>query len=201
MQRRGPRELRIIAGEWRGRRLRFPAGTTIRPTPDRVRETLFNWLSARISGARVLDLFAGSGALGLESLSRGATAATFVDSDARALAALREHLAEWGAHGATTVRADALAWLEAGPPRGEPPFDIAFLDPPFDAGLLEQACRRLEARGWLAPGAWIYLEAPVREPLPPLPGGWQPWRTGTAGEVGYHLLQRAAERQDAQARA
>jgi 16S rRNA (guanine966-N2)-methyltransferase len=200
MQRRGPRELRIIAGEWRGRRLRFPAGTTIRPTPDRVRETLFNWLSGRITGVRALDLFAGSGALGLEALSRGAAAATFVDSEARAIEALRERLAEWGARDATLVRADALAWL-AGVPGGASraePFGLVFLDPPFAAGLLADACQRLEAGGWLAPQAWIYLEAPARDPLPTLPAHWELVRSGAAGEVGYHLLRRGGPR-DSQA--
>ncbi len=97
MQQRRPRELRIIAGEWRGRKLRFPDRTSIRPTPDRVRETLFNWIGAQVRGTQVLDLFAGSGALGLESLSRGAAAATFIDSDRARVQALRERLAEWGA--------------------------------------------------------------------------------------------------------
>lgn len=115
MQQRRPRELRIIAGEWRGRKLRFPAETSIRPTPDRVRETLFNWIGPRIRGLRVLDLFAGSGALGLEALSRGASAATFIDSDARAVQALRERLAEFGAHGGQVLRAEAQQFLAAGP--------------------------------------------------------------------------------------
>jgi 16S rRNA (guanine966-N2)-methyltransferase len=200
MQRRGPRELRIIAGEWRGRRLRFPAGTTIRPTPDRVRETLFNWLSGRITGVRALDLFAGSGALGLEALSRGAAAVTFVDSDARAVEALRQRLAEWGARDASVVRSDALAWLGStpGPAAGTDPFGLVFLDPPFAAGLLTAACQRLEAGGWLAPQAWIYVEAPAREPLPTLPAHWEPVRSGAAGEVGYHLLRRGGPR-DSQA--
>jgi 16S rRNA (guanine966-N2)-methyltransferase len=196
MQHRGPRELRIIGGEWRGRKLRFPAGTSIRPTPDRVRETLFNWLSGRIAGVRALDLFAGSGALGLEALSRGAAAATFVDSDARAGAALRERLDAWGARDARVVRADALAWLAGGPDADTrtTPYALVFLDPPFAAGLLAAACQRLESGGWLAQQAWIYLEAPAREALPDLPSGWEVVRTGAAGEVGYHLLRRGGPR-------
>jgi 16S rRNA (guanine966-N2)-methyltransferase len=185
------RELRIIAGTWRGRRLRFPEGPEIRPTPDRVRETLFNWLAPRIHGARVLDLFAGSGALGLESLSRGASHVLFVDSDSRAIEALRELLAEWGAAApqAELRRADALRLLDAPRPAGQPPFDIVFIDPPFAAGLWAAIALRLQRGNWLAPGAFIYFEAPAREPLADLPPSWVRWREGSAGEVGYHLLR------------
>lgn len=178
------RELRIIGGAWRGRKLRFPAGSPIRPTPDRVRETLFNWLGPRIVGARALDLFAGSGALGLEALSRGAAAVTFVERDAPAVQALRERLRAWGASGAQVVHADALAFL-AGAPRL---LDCVFLDPPFDSTLLAAVAPRLAA-GWLAPGALLYLEHPARAPLPALPGSWQALRDKQAGEVGYHLFQ------------
>lgn len=198
----GARELRIIAGQWRGRRWRFPAGPDIRPTPDRVRETLFNWLAPHIRGARVLDLFAGSGALGLESLSRGAAHAEFVDADAKAVAALRERCTEWSAASraaGTPVgdagfhRADALAFL-AMPASGSAPYDIVFLDPPFGAGLWGKAAARLESGGWLAPEALVYVEAPG---LPPgLPAAWRPWREGKAGEVGYHLLRRGARPSD-----
>ena len=191
------RELRIIAGQWRGRRWRFPAGPDIRPTPDRVRETLFNWLAPQIRGARVLDLFAGSGALGLESLSLGAAHAIFVDADARVVDALLERCTEWSGASreagspvgsAEYHRTDALAFL-AGRPAG--PFDIVFLDPPFGAGLWGKVATRLETGGWLAPEAFIYLEAPAGELPPGLPPTLQPWRDGKAGEVGYHLLRRA----------
>jgi 16S rRNA (guanine966-N2)-methyltransferase len=202
------RELRIIAGQWRGRRWRFPEGPDIRPTPDRVRETLFNWLAPHIRGARVLDLFTGSGALGLEALSRGAAHASFVDADAKAIEALRERCTEWSAASreagspvgnAEFRRADALAFLGGRPTA---PFDIVFLDPPFDAGLWGKVAMRLETGGWLVPEGFIYLEAPAardgaarrRDPaigLPPgLPAELQPWRDGKAGEVGYHLLRR-----------
>lgn len=194
------RELRIIAGQWRGRRWRFPAGPDIRPTPDRVRETLFNWLAPHIRGARVLDLFAGSGALGLESLSRGAAHATFVDTDPRAVDALRARCAEWtkasqdagGTAGSAEFhRGDALAFLAGSAGRSTPaPFDVVFLDPPFDAGLWGKAAARLEAGGWLAPEAFVYLEAPADALPPGLPATLKPWRDGTAGEVGYHLLRR-----------
>ncbi len=180
------RVLRIIGGSWRGRRLRFPAAPLIRPTPDRVRETLFNWLGARIAGARCLDLFAGSGALGLEALSRGAAEVTFVERDVEAVRALRALLAEWGARGALVQRADALRFL-GGAPRV---FDIVFLDPPFAAGLLAESAAALERHGWLSRAALIYVEYAARAGPPPLPEHWRALREKRAGEVGYHLYAR-----------
>lgn len=185
------RVLRIIGGEWRGRRLRFPAAAAIRPTPDRVRETLFNWLGARVQAARCLDLFAGSGALGLEALSRGAAHVQFVDSQASATQALGSLLAEWGASAATVTRSDALRFLEA----PAQPFDIVFLDPPFEAGLTGVAARRLEERGWLAPAALIYVECPARQALPQLPATWRLLKEKRSGEVGYYLFERAVSMQ------
>jgi len=182
----GARVLRIIGGSWRGRRLRFPAAALIRPTPDRVRETLFNWLGAHVAGARCLDLFAGSGALGLEALSRGAAHVTFVESDSEAVRALRATLAAWGARDAQVERADALAWLAG----AASSFDIAFLDPPFAAGLLEQAAALLEGNGWLGDAALVYVECGARAGLPPLPARWLPLKAKRAGEVGYHLYAR-----------
>jgi 16S rRNA (guanine966-N2)-methyltransferase len=180
------RVLRIIGGEWRSRRLRFAAATDIRPTPDRVRETLFNWLTPRIAGARCLDLFAGSGALGLEALSRGAGEAVFVEREYRVAEELRELLAEWRAPHATVVAADARRFLAGAPKR----FDIVFLDPPFASrDLLETCAGLLAERGWLAPRALIYVECAAREGLPRLPDTWRPLKEGRAGEVGYHLLE------------
>jgi len=181
--------LRIIGGEWRGRRIRFPGEGGIRPTPDRVRETLFNWLSAAVPGSRCLDLFAGSGALGLEALSRGAREATFVEQNRENTEKLRETLALLAPGRATVVRAEALAWLK-GPATA---YDIAFLDPPFDGGLLGAAARGLEAGGWLAPDAFIYLEMPAKQGAPDLPAGWILHRTGRAGAVGYHLARRGRQ--------
>lgn len=178
--------LRIIGGTWRGRRLRFPPLPGIRPTPDRVRETLFNWLGTRIAGARCLDLFAGSGALGLEALSRGAALVLFVEREPAAVRELRKRLAEWGASGARVEQADALRFV-AEP--GEA-FDVVFLDPPFGMDLLARAAEILETHGWLAPGALIYVETPAREPLPALPATWRPLKAKKAGEVGYHLFER-----------
>jgi 16S rRNA (guanine966-N2)-methyltransferase len=182
------RLLRIIGGTWRGRKLRFPAGADIRPTPDRVRETLFNWLAAAVQGAHCLDLFAGSGALGLEALSRGAAHVTFVERDAAAAQALRLLLREWRACDARVERADALRYL-AGEAR---PFDLVFLDPPFGADLLGRAAALLEERHWLRAGARIYLECAARDGLPSLPAAWRLLKAKQAGEVGYHLLAHDA---------
>jgi len=180
------RLLRIIGGAWRGRRLRFAASEGIRPTPDRVRETLFNWLGGRVRGARCLDLFAGSGALGLEALSRGAAAVQFVERDAQAARKLSQLLVEWGARAAAVRRADALRFLEG----AAQPFDVIFLDPPFDSDLIGKTAARLESGAWLAPRALIYVECAARAGLPALPAGWALLKAKQAGEVGYHLLER-----------
>jgi 16S rRNA (guanine966-N2)-methyltransferase len=183
------RLLRIIGGAWRGRRLRFPASADIRPTPDRVRETLFNWLGGRVVGARCLDLFAGSGALGLEALSRGAARVQFVEHDARAARELGLLLVEWGAHDAAVRRCDALRFLK----EQARPFDIVFLDPPFRADLIAETARRLESGGWLAPHALVYVECAAREALPAIPVTWAALKSKQAGEVGYHLFERAID--------
>jgi 16S rRNA (guanine966-N2)-methyltransferase len=174
--------LRIIAGRWRGRRLRFPP-LDIRPTPDRVRETLFNWLQPRIEGAHCLDLFAGSGALGLEALSRGAASVRFVEQQRAAVLALERLLLAWQATGATVLCATAPRYLETAAPQG---FDVVFLDPPYATALLAPSAAALE-RGWLRPDARIYVERARRDPPPVLPERWRELRAGTAGEVGYHL--------------
>lgn len=183
---RTQRMLRIIGGRHRGRRLRFPPGVDIRPTPDRVRETLFNWLQPRIAGARVLDLFAGSGVLGLEALSRGAAHATFIEKDRRAAAAIEALVREWRVADASVSCRDAMAWLAAAAPSAA--FDVVFLDPPYDAGLLGEASMALSRAGLLAPDARIYVEGRAREPMRGLPDTWQCIRDGRAGEVGYHLF-------------
>jgi 16S rRNA (guanine966-N2)-methyltransferase len=180
------RVLRIIGGAWRGRRFRFPAQGEIRPTPDRVRETLFNWLATRVAGARCLDLFAGSGALGFEALSRGAAGVVFVERDRVAARELKTRLLEWGAGGAAVEVADALHFLRG----SAAPFDIVFLDPPFTANLLPQAAALLEERGWLAADALIYIEQAARDEPPRLPQSWPLLKEKRAGEVRYHLYQR-----------
>jgi 16S rRNA (guanine966-N2)-methyltransferase len=182
------RMLRIIGGTWRGRTWRFPEGE-IRPTPDRVRETLFNWLAPGIAGARCLDLFAGSGALGLEALSRGAAQVVFVEQALAAARELRRTLTLWGGDRAAAAQ---IHTGEAGAYLGGKPdaFDVVFLDPPFAGDLLGQVAARLENGAWLAPDALIYVECAAREGLPPLPSRWLVSKAGRAGEVGYHLLRR-----------
>jgi 16S rRNA (guanine966-N2)-methyltransferase len=182
----GPQgRFRIIGGEWRGRRLPVPAGADVRPTPDRVRETVFNWLAPVIEGARCLDLYAGSGALGLEALSRGAALTVFVD---RAPAVLRQISASLEtlkcARGETVCR-DAMKYLD-GPAT---PFDVVFLDPPYREGLVAPALARLAEGGWLAEGARVYLEHEADIEPPPLPAGWQLFRSAKAGRVRYHLAR------------
>lgn len=164
----------------------FPPIDTIRPSPDRVRETLFNWLQQHIVGARCLDLFAGSGALGIEALSRGASAVTFVDREPQVGRHLTQTLQRLGATGATVETQDALRFLDRAPQ----PFDLIFLDPPFASTLLATVFAKLP-RGWLAPDARIYVECPADVPLPPLASGWTLYRSKQAGQVGYHLLRAA----------
>jgi 16S rRNA (guanine966-N2)-methyltransferase len=179
----GPNRLRIIGGRWRGSRIVFPPLAAIRPSPDRVRETLFNWLQQPIVGARCLDLFAGSGALGLEALSRGAAHVTFVDREPQIGRHLSQTLERLGSRDATVVVEDAQRFLS----RPAQPFDIVFLDPPFDSGALEQVGGRLQ--GWLAPGGYVYVECPAERSLAILPAHWAVQRTKRAGQVGYHLLR------------
>lgn len=183
---RGAGTLRIIGGRWRGRKLPVAAAPGLRPTPDRVRETLFNWLQPLVAGSRVLDPFAGSGALGLEALSRGAASAVFVERSPAVLRALEANLERLEAISAATLYGgDACAWLAA--PSGER-FDLVFLDPPFgEEDLLERCCTLLAAGDWLTPEARVYLEAPARRGPPALPAGWSLLRSKRAGEVGYHL--------------
>lgn len=178
-----PGFVRIIGGQWRGKRLRVPDLPGLRPTPDRVRETLFNWLAPVTAGSRCLDLFAGTGALGFEAASRGARQVVLVEKDRAAADRLREIADGLAPERFEIVRGDALAWL------GSPPqaFDVVFLDPPYDAGVLDVALRALASGGWLAPGARVYLEAPAERGAPALPPGWVLHRSGRAGAVGYHL--------------
>jgi 16S rRNA (guanine966-N2)-methyltransferase len=182
----GRNSVRIIAGRWRGRLLRFPTALELRPTPDRVRETLFNWLQRPIVDARCLDLFAGSGALGFEALSRGAAEVALVERDVAVARALRASGEALGATHAVISVADAVAYLQ-GPARQ---FDVVFLDPPFAAGLLPELCKLLEQRGWLAPRAYVYLENAVSDAAVPLPQAWEAVRETRAGEVRGVLVQR-----------
>ncbi len=184
-------QLRIIAGQWRGRKVSFPEVPGLRPTPDRVRETLFNWLAPVIAGARCLDLFAGSGALGLEALSRGAAQVILVDNQPAVIKQLKANLSLLQADSAEVIRADALRYLDG----AAMPFDVVFLDPPYQTEWLARCMEQLEAGGWLAAHAWIYLEASAKLGLPDMPQNWHVVRSKTAGEVGYHLVERMASSQ------
>jgi 16S rRNA (guanine966-N2)-methyltransferase len=164
--------MRIVGGRWRGRTLAAPKSQAIRPTADRLRESLFNILAHAygdpVDGARVLDLFAGTGALGLEALSRGAQFALFVDDDAEARALIRENVANLGAGGASRIfRRDATKLGAAAPVE---PFALAFLDPPYGCGLAEQSLDAMRAGGWLAPAALVVVEESAEAPLAPLEG-------------------------------
>jgi 16S rRNA (guanine966-N2)-methyltransferase len=177
--------VRIIAGALRGSKLDVAEVDGLRPTSDRVRETLFNWLMPVLPGARCLDLYAGTGALGIEAASRGARELVLVERDRRAAAALRGNLARLRVDGAAVVEDDALAFL-AGAPR---PFDLVFLDPPFAAGAWEDAAAALD-RGWLAPQAFVYVESPA-DRLPAVPADWALHRELRAGAVRAALYRRA----------
>jgi 16S rRNA (guanine966-N2)-methyltransferase len=190
-QQGGRHEVRIIGGEWRGRKLHFTQGDGLRPTPDRVRETVFNWLQFELAGRRCLDLFAGSGALGIEALSRGAAEAVFVERDPGAARAIQEALAKLACSRGRVEQCDALEWLGRVERRSGPPFDIVFVDPPFGQALLGEAMARLDRSGCLAPAAWMYLEDAAARGAPEVPSGWELVRTKRAGEVGYHLACRA----------
>lgn len=183
-------QLRIIGGTWRSRRITFPDVEGLRPSPDRVRETVFNWLAPVIEGARCLDLFTGSGALGLEALSRGAREVVFVDRDPRVVTELQQNLRLLQAQGAQVIGTDAQSYLQREPR----PFDVVFLDPPFRRDLLRPCIALLEERGWLAPAAYIYIEAERELAAPPLPPQWELLRSKSAGDVGYHLARRIHKR-------
>jgi len=184
-KRGAPGRLRIIAGRWRRRLLLVAEVPGLRPTPERVRETLFNWLAPVIEGARCLDLCAGTGALGFEALSRGARRAVLVESAPAAVAALRRAAETLGAAEAEIVAADARRWLADA--RAEA-FDVVFLDPPYAGELLPDLCRLLAGRGWLAPGALVYLEHDRSQAAPALPGDWDTLKKKTAGGVCYYLV-------------
>jgi 16S rRNA (guanine966-N2)-methyltransferase len=177
--------VRIIGGEHKRRQLKVLDRPGLRPTPDRVRETLFNWLAPRLPGARVLDLFAGSGVLGLEALSRGASWCDLVEKDGAAARLLLANLELLRlTERARVHHQDALGFLRVPP---SPPYDVVFLDPPYASDLLGLVLAALGGAGWLAPDARIYVERPARLGPPDVPGGWERLRQGEAGEVGYYL--------------
>ncbi|MGI9223193.1 MAG: 16S rRNA (guanine(966)-N(2))-methyltransferase RsmD [Woeseiaceae bacterium] len=177
--------LRIVAGKWRSRPLEIADVEGLRPTSERVRETLFNWLAPVIEGSRCLDLFAGTGALGLEALSRGAASVVFVDSSRRALTVIEKNVRSLHAEGAIIRHGDALRFVQTAAPGS---FDVVFLDPPFAADLLDGICQRIDEAKILAPGAMVYLERDKAQAEPSLPATWQVLRDKVAGQVRYSLV-------------
>lgn len=205
-------QVRIIAGRWRGRQLKFPVVSNLRPTGNRIRETLFNWLQPIVAGSRCLDLFAGSGALGFEAGSRGAAHVTLVESHIDAVAALKENQqaltsSDGGGDGGgdeetdaelSVIHGEALAWLSQhqhaqnkdAQNKHAHTFDIVFLDPPFAMTGIDELAAALESSRLLAEECWIYLESSALQAVPRLPGNWHCHREKTAGEVCYRLYRR-----------
>jgi len=186
MGKRTGNQVRIIGGEHRGRRLSFPELPGLRPSGDRVRETLFNWLQPVIVNARCLDLFAGSGALGLEAASRGAREVVMLDLARRVVRQLEANRELLDLSRVEIYEADALVWLEQGPR----PFDVVFVDPPFAEHLLPAVCAKLEANAWLATDACVYLEDDAGRGFSALPENWQWYRQRRAGQVSFGLARR-----------
>jgi 16S rRNA (guanine966-N2)-methyltransferase len=185
----GVNQLRIIGGEWRSRKLSFPDAPGLRPTPDRVRETLFNWLAPYVPGAKVLDPFTGSGALFLEALSRGASMGQALDASSIAVSSLKEHLGTLRCTNGQVQTADALRYLET---QTATAYDLVFLDPPFNQNLLPAVCALLEERQWLAEDAWVYTESESAPSTLGLPQNWRLHREQKSGRVYYSLWQRSA---------
>lgn len=181
--------LRIIGGEHRGRQLVFPDSQGLRPTSDRTRETLFNWLQPMLPGAACLDLFAGSGALGFEAASRGAGRVTLLEQNPKVFQQLQENQQLLRLNQLAIQQGDALSWLE----QPAVAFDIVFLDPPFADHLLTECCQKLDLNGWLASDPRIYLEWDLKGPSPELPANWRPLKQKKAGQVVYALYTRSAD--------
>ncbi|KXF82687.1 16S rRNA (guanine(966)-N(2))-methyltransferase RsmD [Enterovibrio coralii] len=178
--------VRIISGKWRGRKLPVKNVEGLRPTTDRVKETVFNWLAADLYDAKCLDVFAGSGGLGLEALSRQAEHVTLLELDKGAAAQINLNLAALKADNATVKNVDALQFL------GQPgqAFDVVFIDPPFRKDLLNDVIDKLENNGWLSANAIIYIEAEKEFGLPVVPNHWDMIKEKHAGQVSFRLYQR-----------
>ncbi len=179
-------KVRIIGGDWRSRHLHVIDEPGLRPTPARVRETLFNWLQYDIVGSRCLDCYAGSGALGFEAASRGAAAVVQLDNNPLVCRTLKSNANALGATQIKLIQTDVFRYLAG----DAEPFDIVFLDPPFAKGLAAQSCQWLEDKNWLKPNAKIYLEAEKSLILTELPEHWELLKQKSAGEVTYRLYQR-----------
>ena len=185
---KGAGQLRIIAGEWRGRKLPVADLPGLRPTSDRVRETVFNWLSLYVPGAHVLDCFSGTGALSLEALSRGAASAVMLEKAGPAAQTLKANLSTLKSDKGLVVNTDSLQWLQQ---KASQRFDLVFLDPPFRMELLQSTCELLESNGYLSENCLIYIEA-EKELVPfPVPASWQPLKSKTAGQVCFTLWSKS----------
>lgn len=181
-------QLRIVAGNWRSRLLQIADLPGLRPTSSRIRETLFNWLAPRVHGSRCLDLCAGTGALGIEALSRGAASAVFVEKSRAAARVLVDNLAILDARNASVEVTDAREYLAES---AAAQFDIVFIDPPFAAGLHDELCRLLVEKGWLADNASVYIEFGKDRTPPCLPQAWRVLKNKSAGNVRYVLASAA----------
>ena len=184
---KGAGQLRIIAGEWRGRKLPVADLPGLRPTPDRVRETVFNWLNMYVPGAHVLDCFSGTGALSLEALSRGAASAVMLEKAGPAAQTLKANLATLKSDKGQVFNADSQQWLKQ---KASQRFDLVFLDPPFRMDLLKTTCELLESNGYLNDNCLIYIETEKELSPLPVPANWQPLKSKTAGQICFTLWSR-----------
>ena len=179
-------KIRIIAGEWRSRQLLFEDTPELRPTPARVRETLFNWLQQDVIGSRCLDLYAGSGALGFEAASRGAKFVSIVENNAKACRLIKENKVKLTANQIKINQSDVFRFLA-----GEAsPFALVFLDPPFGKNMAQQTCQWLEDKGWLVSHAKVYVEVESKLVLEGMPPNWTLLKSKKAGDVAYYLFER-----------
>ncbi|MDB1122678.1 16S rRNA (guanine(966)-N(2))-methyltransferase RsmD [Vibrio algarum] len=181
--------IRIISGLWRGRKLPVFNAEGLRPTTDRVKETLFNWIAQDVPHAKCLDLFAGSGGLGLEAASRQASQVVMLELNSQAHKQLTQNISALNASAVEAINTDSLAFLE----KHGTPFDIVFIDPPFRQGLLESSIKLLEENNWLAENAMIYIETEKELTLTAVPENWTLHREKSAGQVSYRLFERNAE--------
>lgn len=182
----GPGFVRLISGKWKGRRLPVLDAAGLRPTSDRVKETLFNWLMQDVPGSTVLDCFAGSGSLGLEALSRYADFVLLLEKEAKAANLLKQHLKSLGSAEAEVLQTDTLLWLQKPATRQ---FDLVFIDPPFRQDMALPCCKALAEQGWLKPGALVYMETEKELALDQLPVDWVLLKEKVAGQLAYRLWQ------------
>lgn len=180
-------KLKIISGDWRSRQLIFEDLPGLRPTPARVRETLFNWLQQDVVASRCLDLCAGSGALGFEAVSRGAKEVIMVENNPQACRLIKENTVKLSTEKIKIVQADVFKFLAGDVVKT---YDLVFLDPPFNKAIAQQACHWLEDKGWLTDGAKIYVEVESQLLLDDMPENWQCRKSKKAGEVGFYLFER-----------